>query len=97
MGLTGFYFIKFSLMGNVFNFAPPVSSICKNEFFFLYLKWFEVLLMGIIYEGFRHFLLMVGGSARLTFEDPKCPELPHLGFPQKKYYLDFCKVIFDLG
>ena len=33
MGLTGFYFIKFSLMGNVFNFAPPVSSICKDEFF----------------------------------------------------------------
>ena len=55
MGLTGFYFIKFSLMGNVFNFAPPVPSICKDEFFFLYLKWFEVLLMGIIYEGFRHF------------------------------------------
>ena len=53
--------------------------------------------MGIISEGFRHVLLMAGGSAGVTCEEPKCPELPHLGFNTKKNYLDFLRLFLTWG
>ena len=53
--------------------------------------------MGIISEGFRHFLLMVGGSARLTFEDPIVQNCPTWVLHKKNYLGYFFRLFLTWG